>query len=177
MIYYMSMPNLIYSKELLEPLVKTSVSYRQILKKLGKKQAGGTQANIVRKIKQYKIDTSHMLGQASNRGNHHVGGFPKRSADNILILRTEGYRQRHIYLKRALLEIGRKYKCYLCGLDQWYGKRITLEVEHKNGNPRDDRRENLEFICPNCHSQTDTYCRKKRQLSPTAEAAGLEPAQ
>lgn len=40
------------------------------------------------------------------------------------------------------------------------GKNIPLELEHKNGNHFDNRIENLEILCPNCHAQTDTYCGK-----------------
>lgn len=54
------------------------------------------------------------------------------------------------------------YKCFCCGLSDWQGKSITLEVEHKDGNSEDDSRENICLICPNCHSQTDTYKGKNR---------------
>jgi hypothetical protein len=54
------------------------------------------------------------------------------------------------------------YKCSCCGLFEWNGRPITLEVEHKNGNSEDDSRDNVCLICPNCHSQTDTYKGKNR---------------
>ena len=47
--------------------------------------------------------------------------------------------------------------CNRCGLAEWLGQRITLEIEHKNGNHYDDSRENVELLCPNCHSLTDTW--------------------
>jgi Zn finger protein HypA/HybF involved in hydrogenase expression len=51
-----------------------------------------------------------------------------------------------------------KYKCRGCNNEgQWYGKSITLQLEHKNGDSTDHRLENLEYLCPNCHSQTLTY--------------------
>ncbi len=54
------------------------------------------------------------------------------------------------------------YSCSCCGLSEWNNKPITLEVEHISGNSEDDTRENVCLICPNCHSQTDTYKGKNR---------------
>lgn len=54
------------------------------------------------------------------------------------------------------------YKCDVCGISEWNGKPIVLEVEHKDGNSEDDSRENVCLICPNCHSQTDTYKGKNK---------------
>lgn len=53
------------------------------------------------------------------------------------------------------------YECSHCDIkDSWNGKPINLQLDHINGNNRDNRLDNLRFLCPNCHSQTDTYCGK-----------------
>lgn len=57
--------------------------------------------------------------------------------------------------KRVLYE--QSHKCNKCGIDEWNGNPITLELDHKDGNNRNDDRNNLEALCPNCHSQTDTW--------------------
>jgi 5-methylcytosine-specific restriction endonuclease McrA len=49
------------------------------------------------------------------------------------------------------------YQCSKCGIDVWCNETIVLELDHINGNNRDNRLENLRYLCPNCHSQTDTY--------------------
>lgn len=64
--------------------------------------------------------------------------------------------------KEQLYRYGLKTEeCEWCGLGpEWNGKPIVLELDHVNGNPRDNRLENLRILCPNCHSQTDTHCGK-----------------
>ena len=64
-------------------------------------------------------------------------------------------------LRRALIESGRVYECTECTLgDTWQGKKITLQVNHKNGNWKDNRPENTEFLCPNCHCITENWGNK-----------------
>ena len=54
------------------------------------------------------------------------------------------------------------YKCSMCGISEWNAHPITLQIDHVNGNAQDNTPQNLRFLCPNCHSQTDTYVGKKR---------------
>ena len=50
-----------------------------------------------------------------------------------------------------------EYKCSKCSIDSWLGETIVLDLDHINGDNTDNRLTNLRFLCPNCHSQTDTY--------------------
>lgn len=54
----------------------------------------------------------------------------------------------------------KEYKCEKCGISEWMGDKITLQLHHANGVHADNRLENLMILCPNCHSQTDSYCGK-----------------
>lgn len=49
------------------------------------------------------------------------------------------------------------YACSGCGINEWMGRPITLDVEHIDGNSENNFKDNLTLLCPNCHSQTDTY--------------------
>ena len=64
-------------------------------------------------------------------------------------------------LKRRLIAEGLKEnRCEKCGLAEWMGKPISLQIHHINGVHNDNKLENLEILCPNCHSLTDTYAGK-----------------
>jgi hypothetical protein len=146
-----------YTVELLEPLVRESTSVAQVLRKLGKKQCGGVATNVSKVIKKFGIDTSHFLGQAANCGTEHKGGSKRLHWSKILIKRRDDQqREKAVRLRRALIESGRQYKCENknCNIKgEWLNKQLTLQVNHKNGDWTDCTPENVEFLCPNCHSQ------------------------
>lgn len=58
---------------------------------------------------------------------------------------------------RRLLNIERGTVCSVCNIVEWNGKKIVLEVDHVDGNADNNMPDNLRLICPNCHSQTETY--------------------
>ena len=57
-----------------------------------------------------------------------------------------------------------EYKCSKCSIDNWQNETIVLDLDHINGNNRDNRLENLRYLCPNCHSQTDTYKGRNKNI-------------
>lgn len=148
-----------YTRTQLEEAVQASVSFAGVLRVLGVPQAGGSQAYLARRIRKEGLDTSHFTGQAYMRG---VRGRRTRTQD-VLVLRTPGAnRVTTTILRRAMLEMGVDHCCAVCGLAaQWQGRPITLVIDHVNGNWLDNRLVNLRFLCPNCHAQTATWCRRK----------------
>lgn len=74
---------------------------------------------------------------------------------------TTGKSPGKITLREYLTE-ARGYKCSCCGINNWNGKPITLDVDHIDGDPYNDNPDNLRYLCPNCHSQTPTYKAKNK---------------
>jgi hypothetical protein len=141
-----------YTRELLEGIVKQSSTTSDVIRLLGLRQSGGNHSHIKGRIAYYNIDTSHFKKQT----DFLKPGMNKRNAESVLVLRTSGNREKASVLRRALIESNVEYRCSdkTCPVkDHWNGKSIVLEVNHKNGDWLDNRKDNLEFLCPNCHSQ------------------------
>lgn len=67
-------------------------------------------------------------------------------------------------LIRKLFEAGLKEnKCEVCGIEEWNGNLLHMQLDHIDGNTYNHSIENLRMICPNCHSQTDTFCGKNKK--------------
>ena len=147
-----------YTKEMLEPLVKKNISVAGVLRDLGRRQVGSIHTHLSKTIRKLGIDASHFTGQASNAGALHKGGPGKTPWQQILVNQPLRERRQDAFrLRRALLESGRLYQCEGDGctiVTVWLGKPIRLQVDHINGDWRDNRPKNLRFLCPNCHCQT-----------------------
>lgn len=110
------------------------------------------------------LDTSHFISWAANKGRRSPKRFPPGQ-----VLRLDAERKKRLEprrLRNALEDLGRLYQCGVCGVgDTWNGRRLFLEIDHLNGDWRDNRPENLRYLCPNCHTQTDTYRRRQRAIT------------
>ena len=91
--------------------------------------------------------------------------------EKILIKDSEYNRTK---LKTRLVKEGLKeYKCECCGISEWNGKPLTLQLHHINGIHNDNRLSNLQLLCPNCHSQTENFGTRGRGTSIIRKAENL----
>ncbi|MGV9250814.1 HNH endonuclease signature motif containing protein [Streptomyces sp. NPDC003697] len=147
-----------WTREVLEPVVAASSSVNEVLRRLGLDVVGGHHTHISRRIRACGIDTSHFTpGVRTERTRR---DRPRRTAADLLVEETSAHALRipNSRLRRALTESGVREQCALCGADgTWLGSPLPLEVDHIDGNWRNNRIGNLRLLCPNCHSATDTY--------------------
>lgn len=138
--------------------VANSKSYSETLRYLDIRVNSGNIQHLKCWIVKLNIDTSHFnpfgFGNGGNVSN-------KFELSEILINGSNYIPSR---LKRRLVSAGiLEYKCSECGMHEWRGKPISLQLDHINGNRQDNRIENIRILCPNCHSQTDTFCIKNKK--------------
>lgn len=152
-----------YTDEELAEAVERSASIAQTLRLLGVRPAGGNYATVKRRIQQLELDTSHFTGQGWLRGQRKA--VTSRRPMSEILVKDSTYRNSS-HLKRRLITEGYlQARCGVCGLDEWMGQSIPLEVHHVNGDKRDNRIENLRLLCPNCHALTPTYRGKNISLN------------
>lgn len=147
-----------WTQEILESAVAASTNMCDVLRHLGLDIVGGQHTHISRRIRAFGIDTSHFERAPRSERTKNIGR--RRSPEELLVesdpltaRRTPSAR-----LKLAMLERGVDERCAQCGTAPfWRGHPLPLEVDHIDGDWRNNRLENLRLLCPNCHSTTDTY--------------------
>ncbi|MCA6095804.1 HNH endonuclease [Streptomyces sp. SCA3-4] len=144
-----------WTRQILESAVAASSNMHDVLRHLGLEVVGGHHTHISRRIRAFGIDTSHF--DSRGRSSH---GRRQRTPDELLVEQGPAHarREQSSRLKRAMLALGITNRCALCGIEpMWQGHPLPLEVDHLDGDWRNNRIDNLRLLCPNCHSTTDTY--------------------
>lgn len=155
-----------YSPAQLKDAVKASRSVRQTLIALGLRPEGGNYKSVQGAIERLQLDTSHFTGQGWRKDSTRPI-TPPRPLSEVLV-RNSDFNTSHVR-KRLLRECMIDQQCDVCGIREWMGQPLTIELHHINGIRNDHRLENIRMLCPNCHSQTSTYRgrNRRRPESPT----------
>ncbi|MGW1791009.1 HNH endonuclease signature motif containing protein [Streptomyces tubercidicus] len=153
-----------WTKEVLKDAVALSTNMCEVLRRLGLDPVGGQHTHISRRIQHLGIDTSHF----SPVGRKKTKARRRYSPEELLVHEENpGRRMPNHRLKAALLALGADERCAVCRTGPvWRNRPLPLEVDHIDGNWRNNCRENLRFLCPNCHSATDTYRGRNRGICP-----------
>ena len=146
-----------YTKEELEKYVKESIYLSDMIRKMGMNPNSGNNRYLAKRIKLFEIDTSHWLSASEKGRICNKSSFRKKTATEVL-LKYETNKPGTALLRRAMFESGIIYQCSECKIGPEYNnKPLVIQIDHINGNNLDNRLENLRFLCPNCHSQTDNF--------------------
>lgn len=134
-----------WTDEELEAAVAQSNSYREVVLALGLKATSNRTMDRIRyRCNQLELDRTHFAGRAGNRKS--------RTDEEVFV---KGF-QYGSTVRRRFLALT-PYECNACGLSEWLGNAITLQVEHIDGDQFNNELNNLMLLCPNCHSQTPTW--------------------
>ncbi|MFD1468998.1 hypothetical protein ACFQ48_12250 [Hymenobacter caeli] len=142
--------------------VAVSLSVRQVLGHIGLVPAGGNYKTVYARIKLLALDTSHFTGAGWNQGPRYQMLGKPFSWDGVLVENstyTSTFRLRNRLIAARL----KAAQCETCGLTEWLGQAIPLELHHANGVNNDHRLANLQLLCPNCHALTENYRGKNQQ--------------
>lgn len=162
-----------YTKELLEENVKDCYSFAELCRRLGLKPEGSNPKTLRKKMDEFGVDYSHFTSQAWNKNpNNPVyrGKYLSKLCEHSSLSSAN--------VKELVYKLGLKEnKCEICGITEWLGNPIVCELHHINGDSTDNRIENLQILCPNCHSQTDNFRsrnRSKKVMSAQKETSDVE---
>ena len=154
----------------LREVVRNSHTMADVIRQLGYKQSGGVHRWLTGHIRRLEVSTEHFRGRGHPKGVKRPGTGRRIPLEQLL---KENVQYSPSRLRQRLVAAGIKENyCEECGLDSWRGRPLSLALDHINGDHLDNRLENLRILCPNCHSQTATWCGKSRR-SPTWQETQL----
>lgn len=151
-----------YKKENFEPMVLASKNLTEVLRKMGLGIKGNSRITLKKYIKLHEISTEHFETSTDRYERTLKKSLEERTIPLIEILVSGSTYTNNGALKEKLYAEGLKTRfCEKCGQDEWWhGEKMSLILDHINGDNTDHRIENLRIVCPNCNATLPTHCRK-----------------
>ena len=144
-----------WTDEQFRDAVARSTNLPDVIRALGLRAAGGNHASMKRNIARLNLDTSHFNNERRVRGLRARHAARSLSLGEIFCESSPACG--HSLRKHARLYVTPFACAYCSNAGRWQGKPLTLQLDHVNGKHDDNRLENLRWLCPNCHSQTETF--------------------
>lgn len=143
-------------------MIKNSSNIAEVLFKLGLTVKGNSWGYSQVKSRMEVLG----LGFKDFKGKSPVArAVQEQEVPNEVLFTSQKKHARNCVRRRILRDNLIEYKCAICGISEWNGKKLSLELDHINGINYDNRLENLRWLCPNCHSQTSTYGSRNQQIN------------
>jgi hypothetical protein len=160
-------------KSKLQELLDTSNTIAEVLVKIGISLHGNNYKELKNRVIKESLSLELLNG---NRKVKSSGGY-KTSSTNDIFTESSAI-SRSTVKKRLIKENLIEYKCSMCcNKGKWNNQELVLQLDHINGINTDNRIENLRFLCPNCHTQTDTFTGRnsKKEITKTTQVSNNKP--
>ena len=139
-----------WNLERIKEVIPQCINFTEVLEMLSIPRQGNNSNTLKRLLDENNIDYSHFTGRARVYNNtstsisEYLSNRAKITSGKLRI--------------KLLAEGLKENKCEICGITKWLGNPIVCQLHHIDGNNQNNNLENLQILCPNCHSQTENYC-------------------
>lgn len=139
-----------WNLERIKEVIPQCINFTEVLEMLSIPRQGNNSNTLKRLLDENNIDYSHFTGRARVYNNTSTS-ISEYLSNRVKI--TSG----KLRIKLLAEEL-KENKCEICGITKWLGNPIVCQLHHIDGNNQNNNLENLQILCPNCHSQTENYC-------------------
>lgn len=151
-----------YKKEVLLNAVANSTSWAEVCRRLGVKPMTGSQTYLKKKAIAFGAYDSHFTGSAHNKGKTWMVAKAETYLFNGSIINSHRLKG---YLFREKIK---EERCERCGISEWMGESVVLELDHIDNDHYNNELVNLMILCPNCHAAKTRKTRLAKQVNADA---------